>query len=152
MALPFLLIPLAAKAIAAAKVTFAAGKGAAIAAKAVGGKSALGKLVMGSAHTFGWSNTIAASAVGAITIGTAAGLWRRGRNLCRALDNGDLVEAVPLAVEMAAACRGHDALDDAHDLLHEFAADGGDDCEVVARTREMLDALLTALGRRIDAD
>lgn len=151
MPLPIILIPLVvAKGAAIAKAAMVAGKGAVIITKAAGGKAVVAKAATAAAHTYGWGNVIAFSTVASLTVGAAALILDRARDLKIAIEERDPSGSVIAARRLLSEISGLGGLDSASQLLHDFISVGGNDLELARRISLMLDELIKHLKRRID--
>lgn len=149
MPLPFLLIPLAAKAAVMLKTAMIAGKGAAVIGKVVTSKAALAKSATLAAKTYGWGNVIAYSAVATLSVGAATMIYERAKHLKQAIEQEDFPGSVLAASRLLGDIGGHAGLDGASQLLRDFIDVGGSSMPVVERTSLMLDDLLRAINQKL---
>lgn len=153
--MPLPLIPLAVigiKAIiakaAVAKTVAVAAKGTAVLAKAAAGHGAVvAKTVTVATQTYGATAVISTAAALAISVGAAAIILEKGQKLKRALENGNITEALVAAPSLLSELDGLGGLDDVRSTLNSFIASGGN--SHVQEVAERTGALLTAMETRV---
>jgi hypothetical protein len=133
---------------AVAKTIAVAAKGTAVLAKAAAGHGvALAKTATVATQTYGATTVISTAAALAISVGAAAIIIEKGQRLKRAIEDGNISDALVAAPSFLSELDGLGGLEDVRSTLGDFiASSGGSHVREVA---EKTAALLTAMETRI---